>query len=269
MTDLIKDLSLLGIPGREAEIYIALLAKKEFTASEIAKITSISRTKTYDILQNLVKKGLCCESYKNGLKVYSSVEPQIVIDNILNGFEKKRQIAENLQLKLSALNTNSDEDIDYIEVMTEPGQVRERWLKIQDKTKSEMLVFVKPPYTGSLDDNIEKQENEYVIKKIRVKGIYEYNGMKSSGEIENFIKILELYEATGEEVKIVDILPMKLVISDESVAMFTLNDRFTLKSTLTTIIVDHPSFAAAMKKVFESYWQSGITIQELKKLKLF
>jgi sugar-specific transcriptional regulator TrmB len=36
-----------GLSKREAEVYIALLQKKEFTAPELTKITTITRTKIY------------------------------------------------------------------------------------------------------------------------------------------------------------------------------------------------------------------------------
>ncbi len=70
MNDLIEKLQKLGLSKRESEIYIALLKKKEFTAPEIGKITSVSRNKSYEILQSLVKKNLCTEKYKNGTKVF-------------------------------------------------------------------------------------------------------------------------------------------------------------------------------------------------------
>jgi hypothetical protein len=55
---------------------------------------------------------------------------------------------------------------------------------------------------------------------------------------------------------------MKLVISDEKTSIFMLDDRVSLKGTLTTMIIVHPSFALALKKVFESYWAASITLDE-------
>jgi hypothetical protein len=36
----------------------------------------------------------------------------------------------------------------------------------------------------------------------------------------------------------------------------------SLKGTLTTMVIIHPSFALALKKVFESYWAASITLDE-------
>ncbi len=74
-----------------------------------------------------------------------------------------------------------------------------------------------------------------------------------------------MYEEIGEEARLISQLPMKLVISDETVVMFALNDRASLKPSITSMVVDHPDFAVALKKVFESYWTEGITTAEFNK----
>ncbi len=57
---------------------------------------------------------------------------------------------------------------------------------------------------------------------------------------------------------------MKLAISDETITMLALTDRISMKPSITTMIIDHPSFARAQKKVFESYWNDAITIEDFK-----
>lgn len=265
MEELIEQLQYLGIPRREAEVYIALLQKKEFTAPEIAEITSVSRTKSYEILQNLVKKNLCNQSYLNGVKVFSSVDPKIVIENIKSDYEKKKNIANDLKRNLSQLYKVIENigTLDYIEVLNDPRQIRERWLSIQGNTKKELLIFTKPPYTSPLEANL-KAEAKVLKKKIIDKSLYEYNGINSSSEINNFIKKIESYQKIGEESRIVKSLPMKLAISDETITMLALTDRVSMKPSITTMIIDHPNFAIAQKKVFESYWVNAITINEFK-----
>ena len=63
---LLNKLKLAGLTKREAHIYMALLQKKELTASEIASIIPISRTKIYEVIPNLVSKGFCIEVQKDG-----------------------------------------------------------------------------------------------------------------------------------------------------------------------------------------------------------
>jgi HTH-type transcriptional regulator, sugar sensing transcriptional regulator len=268
MEDLVEKLKYLDIPKREGEVYLALLQKNEFTAPEISKVTSVTRTKSYEILQNLVKKGLCNESYRNGIKVFSCVEPKVVIENILTEFDNKKRVAEQLQISLTDLSKRNDKvdyPLEYIEVLTERSQIRDKWLTIEHNTKKELLVFTKPPYAQVKLENNIKELTPVLKNKTTVKSIYEYKQITSPEELKHLIETIETYQKMGEEVRIIEELPMKLCISDEKITMLSLNDRISLEPSITTIIIDHPNFAVAQKKVFESYWASAMNIEDFKK----
>ncbi|HEX7357789.1 MAG TPA: helix-turn-helix domain-containing protein [Ignavibacteriaceae bacterium] len=285
--ELLTKLQQIGLTKREAEVYIALLQRKEFTAPELTKITTITRTKIYEILQNLVHKGICTESSRNGNKVYRSINPKIALKNIVSNYEQlveekkiefeqkqkidieqKKRAADLLEKELISFHQNSSdsfEPFDYIEVLTDKRQIGEKWVDIQQQTKKELLVFTKPPYTTpNLEDNIEKEKEIFKEKNIVIKGLYEYDGL-SAEELKNLVKTVEIYREIGEEARLIEKLPMKLVISDETLVMFALNDRISLKPNITSMVVDHPSYATALKKVFESYWKDGSSIDEFKK----
>jgi len=277
----------MGLTKREAEIYLALLQRKEFTAPELTKITTVTRTKVYEILQNLLRKGMCTESSRNGNKFYRCIEPKIALKNIVTNYEhsveqkkiefeqkqmidieQKKKNAGLLLTELTSVYKNSSESyepFDYIEVLTDRGQIGEKWIKIQQSTKIELLVFTKPPYTtASLDDNIEEEKRLFKKRKLIIKGLYEYDGLNPE-ELRNLVKIVEKYQEIGEEARLIEKLPMKLVISDETIVMFALNDRVSLTPSITSMVVDHPNFAAALKKVFESYWEKGTSVTDFKK----
>lgn len=277
----------IGLTKREAEVYLALLQRKEFTAPELTKITTITRTKIYEILQSLVHKGICTESSRNGNKVFRCIDPQIALQNIINNYEQsveqkkidfemkqkidieqKRLAADLLVKELSALHERSSESFepfDYVEILTDKRQIGEKWIWIQQRTKKELLVFTKPPYTTpNVSDNIEEEKELFKKQNLVVKGLYEYKGL-STEELNNLVKTVEVYQEIGEEARLIEELPMKLVISDETLVMFALNDRISLKPNITSMVVDHPSYAAALKKVFESYWANGISTENFKK----
>ncbi len=280
--ELINKLQQIGLTLREAEVYMALLQKKDFTAPELAKITTITRTKIYDILQGLVRKGVCNESYRNGLKVFKGIKPEVALQNVIIHFEDEmelkkktavdimKDVAVSVQKELASIHMKNQNDkgpMDYIEVLTDLGHIRQRWFNIQKNTKREILAFSKPPYTlPKITDNKEN-EKEMADKKIQLRGIYEYGHSRNKEEFNYIAEVAEEYQKIGEKVKIVEELPMKLLISDETITMLGLNDRVSLEPSITTIIVDHPSFAKAQKAVFEAYWEKGLSVREFKKLK--
>ncbi len=271
MNGFIEKLQKLGLSKRESEVYIALLTKKEFTAPEIGKITSVSRNKSYEVLQSLVKKNLCTEKFKNGTKVFSGIKPDIALQNIIsiqeNELKEKKELTARFSkelMKLHAANKNSSGPLDYIEVFTDIGQVKDRWESIERNTKKELLVFTKPPYSVSLEDTLEVAE-EVKKNKIVVKSIYEYKTLQSIEEATNLLKMIDTYKKMGEEARIIEELPMKLAISDLTTTVFVLDDKVSMQSGMTTMIVEHPGFATALKKVFDGYWKEAMQINTFKK----
>lgn len=270
MNDLIEKLQKLGLSKRESEIYIALLKKKEFTAPEIGKVTSVSRNKSYEILQSLVKKNLCTEKYKNGTKFFSSVEPNIALQNILSSYEEefneKQKLAANYRdelMQLYSANEESSDSLDYVEVLTDLGQIRSRWIELQKNTKHEILGFNKPPFAVSLEQNVSYQKNT-TKRKIKEKGIYEFSETPSKEAVKHFISVVQMYLNIGEDVRINESLPMKLMIIDEKITMLALNDPVSLEPSFTTILIEHPNYAKAQKIIFDTFWANSITLEKFK-----
>ncbi len=270
MQNLIENLQKLGLSKRESEIYLALLKRKEFTAFEIGKITSVSRNKSYEILQNLIKKGLCTEKYKNRVKVYSGIEPEIALQNIiaiyeeeLNEKKKLKEIFKNQLTELYNSDVHKPDSLDYIEILTDLSQIRNRWIELQSNAGLEILGFNKPPFAVSLESNVNYQE-ETAKKKVKEKGIYEFSGVTSGGTLKDFISVVEMYQNIGEEVRVIKSLPMKMMIIDEKITMLALNDPISMRPSITTIIIDHSDYARTQKKVFENYWSDSMTITEFR-----
>ena len=58
---------------------------------------------------------------------------------------------------------------------------------------------------------------------------------------------------------------MKLAISDVNTTIFVLEDKITMQSSMTTMVVEHPGFAVALKKVFDGYWKEAVPIDVFRK----
>jgi hypothetical protein len=66
----------------------------------------------------------------------------------------------------------------------------------------------------------------------------------------------------GEDSRFVESLPLKLVIIDETIVMFGMQDPVGSGQDLTIMVVEHPSLASILKAAFESYWLQGLTLEE-------
>ncbi len=270
----ISDLIKIGLTKSEAVIYLNLLKKKSFTASEISRLSGISRSKTYEILNQLVKKGLCVEIL-GGVKKYSPANPETAFNGILQKlqhdyqqeFENKKTLISKLSETLFPFYHSEKENtdpLDYIQVIRERSRLVEKVESLERMVKYEELAFNKAPYAMNINqDSISKREEFNKLKiGITFKSIYEVDDARKL----EFLKNIETFISAGEEVKIANELPMKMMIFDEKIVIIAFQDKITSKPSLTTMIVEHPDLSKALKETFNMYWQKAITLEEFKNM---
>lgn len=269
--ELITKLEQIGLSKREAEVYLALLQKKEFTAPELTKITTTTRTKIYEHLQNLINKGLCNESIKDRQKIYRAVKPKIALKGIIQKYEreveKKKLVAISLEEELEETHSNNrqkDDNLDYVEILKDKNEIRNKFINLQAEAKYEMLVFNKAPYAISPEENLD-DEAEIITKGIKYRGIYEFGHLKNTQDKKSFINLVNSYISIGEKIKVIKQLPVKLAIIDRRTTMLALIDPISLKPSLTTMVVNHLGFTLTQKEVFEAYWNRSLTIEDFKR----
>jgi sugar-specific transcriptional regulator TrmB len=71
-----NELIKIGLNDNEAEIYLAGLGMRAFTAAAMAQHTKIKRSTTYLALSNLIKLGLVSETFKNKKKLFRVEGPE-------------------------------------------------------------------------------------------------------------------------------------------------------------------------------------------------
>lgn len=70
----------IGLTDNEIRIYLEALKRGESLASELAESTGVNRTLTYQILNNLMKRGLLSYVIKNNVKYFKAATPTKIID---------------------------------------------------------------------------------------------------------------------------------------------------------------------------------------------
>ena len=71
----------------ETKVWLALLAKGISSAGEIAEISGVPRSRTYDVLEGLEKRGFAIEKLGKPVK-YLAVKPETVIEKLKNNAKK-------------------------------------------------------------------------------------------------------------------------------------------------------------------------------------
>jgi HTH-type transcriptional regulator, sugar sensing transcriptional regulator len=263
----------LDLTEREAKLYITLLLQKSFTANELKKVADIPSTKVYDVLQKMVKRGIVVERPFDNVKYYEAVDPRIafmrVIERYKNDFnqelERKSKTVETLIQKLTPVyDENKDQfnPLDFIEIIKDEDLIQKKFIQAFLEGKYEALTFVKGPFLGMkphlLKEQLEAQKI-FFERGGKSKGIYDAQDLKKEPWLRDALK--EMAEK-GEELRVVDSLPSKMMVMDAKLVIFPLKQGTNQKDMFTVVCIEHAQHAKACKLLFDLLWDVGKTYEE-------
>jgi HTH-type transcriptional regulator, sugar sensing transcriptional regulator len=257
----VDKLTQLGLTSYEAKAYLALTRRGSSTAAQVSRLAGVPRQRIYDVLATLVEKGLA--SSKPGRVVkYAATAPELALERLLSDH---RQQLEALEKSVSAMveelqpafqeGQEQTDPLEYIEVLRDRRAVNERFEELQAGIKHEILVFTKPPYATPAQENVEGLE---VVQSHTARSIYEFSAFDDPAFTEGVRRFIE----AGEDARFVPELPLKLVIIDETIVMFGMEDPVAGSTEMTMVVVEHPSLAKILKVAFETIWNGGLTFEQ-------
>ena len=254
-------LTRLGLTSYEAKAYLALLRRDSSTAAQAARLANVPRQRIYDVLASLVDKGLA-STRPGQVAKYAAVAPELALERLVS--DQREQLAD-LERQTAALidelspafhaGQEQANPLEYIEVLRDRRAINERFEELQAGIKREILVFTKPPYATPPQENVEGLE---VTKTHEARSVYELSVFDDPEVTEGVRRFVE----AGEKARFVSDLPLKLVIIDEEIVMFGMEDPVAGSSELTIMVVEHPSLAGILKIAFNTVWEQGLTFEQ-------
>ncbi|MFH1270623.1 MAG: helix-turn-helix domain-containing protein, partial [Nanoarchaeota archaeon] len=135
----------------ETKIWLALLGKGVASAGEIATISGVPRSRTYDVLESLEKKGFAIVKLGKPVK-YLGVKPRIILEKMKNNVRKD---AEEKIITLSDIK-NTDE-FQKLEALYQEGivPVKREDLSVALKGKSNI--------SNHLREILQNAEKEVIV----------------------------------------------------------------------------------------------------------
>ena len=247
----------LGLNRYEAGAYVALTRRGRATGAEVARIAGLPRQRIYDVLDGLVGRGLA--TVEPGRPAYyAAVDPNQAVNLLLDAqrtalTEFEQEAARAVALLAPAYRDGRAETdpLSYIEVLREPAAIAKRFGELQSGAQKELLIFTKPPYAVEPGENTEGLE--LLSRGVVARSVYERSVYDDAAVVDAVRRFVEV----GERARVVDQLPLKLVVIDERVAVFTMEDPIAGTTDLTIMIVEHPGFAGLLKLAFEHVWEAG------------
>jgi len=263
----------IGLTEREAKVYMTLLNGRMYSASDLQKAVNIPRTKIYEVLNKLLSRGICTERKLGKNKIYEAIEPDLALESIYskyqNDLNRKKKLINQLSEVFTPIFENSKSIInplEFIEVMKDKVKIHRRYTNSVRSTKREMLTFNRGPYASDNPERLAEQEDEEtkLLKRGGVtKNIYEFKEFK---EVDWLLESVKKTVRFGQEARVVDNLPIKMLIFDDEKVMFPLEQPIDVSNDLTMIYIEHKQLANACRILFNHMWDQGKDFVEVEKL---
>jgi sugar-specific transcriptional regulator TrmB len=247
----------LGLTGYEASAYVALIRRGDASASEVARIASLPRQRIYDVLDGLVAQGFA--TVKPGRPArYTAASPE---EALWRALDRRRDAVDALQAGVAETigrltpayrdGRVADDPLRFVELLREPSAIARRFEELEASAEREILVFTRPPYAVEPADNVEGLK--LLERHVEARSVYERSLYDDPAHAE----VVRTFVAAGEQARVVDSLPLKLVLVDARVAAFALEDPVAGATGLTIMIVEHAALGVLFKQAFEAVWSSG------------
>lgn len=254
----------------EVKLWTALLSRGISTAGELSDMAAVPRSRTYDVLESLERRGFVVVKPEKPIK-YMAISPGEVVDRVKKRVEEKAERSRN---KLNDLQTS--------EILTELNMLYKQSIEPMDPTEFSGALKGRHNIYDHLGLLVKEAKNnisimtteEGLVRKIRsLKPLLE----KAKGRGVDIKISAPITEKTKEVITriegIADIKDSKNIdarfcISDGKQTVFMLtHDKDVHPSYDTAMWVNSPFFSGALKRMFDHKWQSNLDCEEPSKPK--
>lgn len=256
-----------GLNLYEVRIWTALLSRGVSTAGELSDIGNVPRSRAYDILESLEKKGFVVMKLGKPIK-YIAVEPKEVVERVkkfvrLNAEENIKKL-EELKGKdlLKELDLLHKQGIEFIEPTDLSGAIRGRHnlynhLELMIKGAQKNVIL-----TTTSKGVMRKVESlRPVLERLKKRGVK----IKLAAPItkENLAMAKDVSKIA--DVRSVNKLDARFCVVDgKEVTFMVMNDNDVHPSYDIGVWVNSPYFATALEGMFNLSWKSMTPIEKVK-----
>ncbi len=237
MVELAEKLKEAGLSNKEVVVYVALLKEGPIGGGNLAKHLGMDRAHTYNILSNLVNKGLVGYIVIENKKLFHAASP----NNLLNQIQQKEQAIKEVLPELLKLEKTKSKPVIIRVLEGKPGLRTLIRLLLESKAK-EILVY---GGTGKSYD-VLKYEMSHATKKIKL--------LKMKGRIITSEKLRghHFTKLPNFTIKYVEELtPSSTMIFGDKVSINVFNEKPFV------ILIEDKSIAESYKKYFEYLWDTA------------
>ena len=252
--DFLNKLKDIGINSYEAKIWTALLSRGVSTAGELSDISNVPRSRSYDVLESLEKKGFIVMKIGKPIK-YIAVPPKEVLERVKKNVKEEADRSVKLleEIKeteiLNDLTKLHEQGVEMIEPTDITGAIKGR-----DNLYNQLIMMIKEAEKSIiLVTSAEglKRKTEFLLKhlkKAKERGV-EIKICAPSKDIKELSALKEVAEIKDLKLK------GRFCIVDNSSMMFMMAHDDDIHPTYDIgIWLNTPFFSQTLTQLFELSW---------------
>ena len=251
----------------EAKVWTALLSRGTSTAGELSNISDVPRSRTYDILESLEKKGFIVTKIGKPIK-FVALKPEEVVERVKRNLvvesqeRSKRLDALKGDEVLKELGSLFDVGVKFVEPSDLSGSLRGRQnmynhldMMFRGAEKTITIVTTEDGLNRKVEalmPSLEKAKKRGVT--IRIAAPITKNNIKVAKDLS---KVAEVRSALG--------LKGRFAVIDSEQLMFMLLDDTTIHPNYDVAVwISTEFFAQALEQMFELAWNEFTPLSKVK-----
>ncbi len=246
----------LGISAEAEAVYVALGPLRSASASELARLTSLTPEQVAENLEELRKLGLATDSSRGNWRALPLLD---VVNQLkaqrLSEIELASVAAESLESHLLAAGATQ---ADGIKTLVGSPTIVAAHRELLDSARREICFFDKPPYAqvrSVITEEALSIEPEWraLERNVVLRCVYD------PGFDTERLAELSLFAKKGEQSRTSPV-PMKLIIVDSQTALIPSMRSYAPGHELRASIVRHALLVEALQWLFEAVWDAAVPI---------
>ena len=249
-----------GLGQGEARCYVAMLAPRAFKVSEVARAAGLPRSRSYELINSLVRSGLCSEVVGGGVARFRAAPPNEAIgrlEAILEERERRRTAAMATVMRLIE-SRESDPDgeggDEPVRTLRRSDQVYGAYHRLLGASREEVVAAVAMPWTPAL----RLSPGERLAAGVRMRAVHE-QAVFSSEPQRDFVSF---YSAQGVDTRVVAKVQTQFAIFDQRRCILHLTKPKAGGRQLESLLISHAGLGQTLHQAFEALWDRGTPLDQ-------
>lgn len=255
--DFLNKLKDFGLNSYESKLWIALLSRGVSTAGELSDISNVPRSRAYDVLESLEKKGFIIVKVGKPIK-YLAVPPTEVVERV------KKKVIEEAEQRNKVLGQLKDSDI-----LEELSTLHTEGVKLVDPTDRSGAFRGREKAYDHLTSMIKNAKKNVILmtskdgldRKAEALSAHLKKAVKSGVKVQIAAPSTANKSTITALSKIVDVKQFKntparfCVVDNSQLLLFLTDDQKIHRSYDSAVWVEAPIFVNYFSRLFDNEWK--------------